>query len=189
MEKESLTTQAIWEKFGAQLRRFIQRRVDDPLDVDDILQDVFVKIHTRVESVKNTERIGAWLYQLTRYTIIDYYRTRRPDVPLPEALTEVTPTMEPTPEEEIAAGLKPMVNGLPDKYRQALLLTEFEGLKQTELAERLGISISGAKSRVQRGREMLRQELFDCCHFEFDLRGNMVDYVPRPACCQQCRDA
>ncbi|MFN2195950.1 MAG: RNA polymerase sigma factor SigZ [Anaerolineales bacterium] len=189
MEAETLTTQAIWEQFGEQLRRFILRRVDDPRDAEDILQDVFIKIHTRLETIKEHERLAAWLYQLTRNTIIDSYRTRRPEVPLPDTLMANPAPDEPEAEAQIAAGLKLMVNGLPDKYRQALLLTEFEGMKQTELAERLGISVSGAKSRVQRGRAMLRQELFDCCHFEFDLRGKMIAYTPRPQCCPQCRTA
>ena len=77
---------------------------------------------------------------------------------------------------------------LPEKYRQALMLTEFRGMKQTELAEQLGISLSGAKSRVQRGREMLRESLLDCCHFEFDRLGGMIAYTLRPDCCQACRD-
>lgn len=189
MQKETLTTQQIWEQFSEQLHGFILRRVANPLDADDILQDVFVKIHTRVETVKDTERLGAWLYSLTRHTIIDYYRTRQPDLPLPDTLEGSSAPQGPEPQAQIAAGLKLMISDLPDKYRQALLLTEFEGLKQVELAERLGLSLSGAKSRVQRGRALLRQALFDCCHFEFDLRGNMVDFVPRPACCPQCRES
>ena len=79
-----------------------------------------------------------------------------------------------------------MVNSLPEKYRQALLLTEFRGLKQSEMAKELGLSLSGAKSRVQRGREMLRDALLDCCHFEFDRRGHLIDYTPRIDCCRRC---
>ena len=70
-------------------------------------------------------------------------------------------------------------------YSEALLLTDYEGLSQRELATRLGLSFSSAKSRVQRAREMLRQLLLDCCHFEFDRLGRVVDYQPRCDCCTQ----
>ena len=82
-----------------------------------------------------------------------------------------------------------MVESLPDDYRQALLLTEYEGLTQRELAERLGLSVSGAKSRVQRAREKLKEMLLDCCHFEFDRLGRVIDYQPKYACFtnQECK--
>ncbi len=81
-----------------------------------------------------------------------------------------------------------MVERLPDDYREALLFTEYEGLTQKELAERLGVSYSGAKSRVQRAREKLKTMLLACCHFEFDRLGKVIDYQPRCACCrnQEC---
>ncbi|HLZ55439.1 MAG TPA: sigma factor-like helix-turn-helix DNA-binding protein, partial [Ktedonosporobacter sp.] len=73
----------------------------------------------------------------------------------------------------------------PDQDRQALVLTEYQGLTQKELGERLGLSFSGAKSRVQRAREKLKQELLACCHFELDRRGHILDYQPRCDCCVQ----
>src|SRR5260221_14706069 len=89
---------------------------------------------------------------------------------------------------ELIPCIQEMIDDLPVDYRQALLLTEYEGLTQRELAERLGLSLSGAKSRVQRAREKLKAMLLDCCHFEFDRLGKIIDYQPRCACCanQQC---
>jgi RNA polymerase sigma-70 factor (ECF subfamily) len=73
-------------------------------------------------------------------------------------------------------------------YRQAVQLSEIEGLPQQEVADRLGLSLSGAKSRIQRGRLMLKDELERCCRFEFDRRGNVMDYEPRPerTVCRNC---
>jgi RNA polymerase sigma-70 factor (ECF subfamily) len=84
---------------------------------------------------------------------------------------------------ELAPSVAAMVNALPEPYREALYLTEYQGLSQRELAARLGISLSGAKSRVQRAREKLKQLLLDCCHFEFDRLGRIIDYQPRCTCC------
>jgi RNA polymerase sigma-70 factor (ECF subfamily) len=89
--------------------------------------------------------------------------------------------LEEDPEARLALSLKETVLALPEPHRQALLLTEYEGLNQRELAERLGISFSGAKSRVQRARQKLRSVLQECCHCELDRRGRVVDYYPR--CC------
>ncbi len=176
------TTQ-IWQEFSQSLLDFIRKRVDDPYDAEDILQDVFVKIHTHIDTLQDNGRLVPWLYQITRNTIIDYYRTRRPTVDLPESLSVDPEPIESHPKAQLAFGLHDLIQTLPPKYRQAITLTELHGLKQTELADRLGISVSGAKSRVQRGRQMLRQALLDCCHFEFDRRGGVIDYTPHPTGC------
>jgi RNA polymerase sigma-70 factor (ECF subfamily) len=176
----------IWEEFSQSLLDFIRRRVNDPDDAEDILQEVFLKIHTKIDTLEDDDRLVSWLYQITRNTIIDYYRTRRPSDELPETLSMDPEPVESAPTAQLAAGLREFMTCLPDKYRRAVVLTELDGLKQTELADRLGISISGAKSRVQRGREMLRQALLECCHFEFDRRGGVLDYTPRPDCCDTC---
>jgi RNA polymerase sigma-70 factor (ECF subfamily) len=180
------TTLNVWEEFSARLRAFILKRVADPADADDILQEVFVKIHTHIDTLRDEDRLAPWLYQIARNTIVDHYRARRQSVVIPETLAVEDEPPESDVASQLAKGLRPMIALLPDKYRQALLLTEFGDLTQREMAERLGLSLSGAKSRVQRGRLLLRQDLLDCCHFEFDRRGHVIDYVPRPDCCAQC---
>ena len=186
----SRSPEAVWEAFSQRLRAFILARVDNRQDAEDILQEVYVKVHTHIGSLRDEQRLPAWLYRIASNTIADFYRSRKPVIALqevyPGALVQEAQEEENEASQEIAAGLKDLIEELPQKYRQALLLTEFEGLKQVELAERLGLSPSGARSRVQRGREMLRQALLDCCHFEFDRRGKMIAYTPNPACCQQC---
>jgi RNA polymerase sigma-70 factor, ECF subfamily len=176
----------LWEEFSSTLLAFIRKRVDDPQDAEDILQEVFLKIHNRIETLQDQERLVPWLYQITRNTIIDHYRKQRALAELPEDLVEEPEPIESEPAAQLAAGLRSFMACLPPKYRQAVALTELEGLKQAELAQRLGLSVSGAKSQVQRGRQLLREALLDCCHFEFDRRGNLRDYIPRQEFCRQC---
>lgn len=88
--------------------------------------------------------------------------------------------------EEIASCLKPMINKMPERYKQAVTLTEIKGLTQKDMAEKLGLSISGAKSRVQRGRDKLKEMLLECCHFEFDRLGNILDYQQKSKACAHC---
>jgi RNA polymerase sigma-70 factor (ECF subfamily) len=176
-------SEQLWETFSRPLQQFILRRVPDPHSAEDILQDVFLKIHTRIDTLHQQDRVAAWIYQIARNAIADYYRAQRPIRDLSEGL--VAP--DTMPEEDVVRELLPcvaaMVDALPDVYREALRLTEYEGLSQKQLGERLGISFSGAKSRVQRARGKIKQQLLDCCHFQLDHAGRIIDYQPHCACC------
>lgn len=180
------TVEAIWSEFAVALRQFIRARVADAATAEDILQDVFVKIHGKLDQLENPAKLQSWLYLITRNAIIDHYRTRKPSIEVPESLPADAPSDDPEMD-GLKAAFRRMLYSLPDPYRDALVLTEFEGLTQKQLAERLGISLSGAKSRVQRGRDQLKKMLFDCCRFEFDRRGRVIDCAPRAKdSCQEC---
>src|SRR6266487_6140726 len=182
------TTEQVWDAFHGPLQQFIRRRVSDEVTAEDVLQDVFLKIHQRVETLKDVKRLESWIYQITRNAIIDSYSSSRPTTTLEEAEVLVMP--EELPDDDVVSELLPcvraMVKSLPELDRQALVLTEYQGLTQKELSERLGLSFSGAKSRVQRACEKLKQLLLACCHFEVDRRGHIVDYQPR---CHNCETA
>ncbi len=175
-------TETIWHEFGASLRRFIRRRVADHVEADDILQDVFLKIHANIDTLRDESKLLSWMYQITRHAITDYYRSHQPFSQIPESLA-ITDEEEEDLTQQLACGLREMVEGLPIKYREALILAEYQGLPQQEIATRLGISLSGAKSRVQRARDLLKGQLLQCCHVELDRLGKVIDYYPHRACC------
>jgi len=195
-----LSTEKVWEDFSSSLRVFIGRRVSNSSHAEDILQDIFVKIHKNISSIEDDTKLRSWVYQIARNTIIDYYRKNRikteeltaanfPAFMEKESFSEnqsinLLEYLSDSPNQEIASGLRDMIAQLPEKYAHALLMVEFEGISQAELAKRLGISVSGAKSRVQRGRQMLRDILMRCCHFEFDRFGTIIDYYPHCCCCR-----
>lgn len=181
------TTEQVWEAFHIPLYQFIRRRVADQALAEDLLQEAFLKIHQRGASLKDLKHLEGWIYQITRNLIIDYYRSRH-QVPISLDAMEVLDLPEELPDTDIVSELLPcvraMVLALPEQDRQALILTEYQGLTQKELGERLGLSFSGAKSRVLRAREKLKQQLLACCHFELDRRGHILDYQPHCACCE-----
>jgi len=174
---------AIYSRLSNQLHRFIAGRVSDAADVDDILQDVFLKIHAKLETLEDETRLESWVYQITRNAIVDFYRSKKPFSPIGDREDLPDSVDEEAPGSRLASGLREMVDHLPEPYREAILLVEFEGISQKELASRLGLSLSGAKSRVQRGRAHLRDMLNRCCHFEFDRFGAVIDYHPVSCCC------
>ncbi len=160
------TVEGIWNEFAAKLRQFIRGRVADEATAEDLLQDIFLKFQGRLDELQDPAKVQGWLFLVARNAIIDYYRTRKPTSEVPESLPAALPENV-TEMEELRSVFRRLVDGLPEPYREALVLTEFEGLTQEALAKRLRISLSGAKSRVQRGRERLKDLLLDYCHREF----------------------
>ena len=176
-------SEQLWDAFNVPLQQFIRRRVRDQHSAEDILQDVFLKIHLHVGTLHNQERSAGWIYQITRNAIADYYRSQRPALDLSETLVAPDDRAEDDLVRELLPCVAALVEALPSEYREALRLTTYQGLSQKALSERLGMSFSGAKSRVQRARAKLKQQLLDCCHFQFDHAGRIIDYQPRCASC------
>lgn len=174
--------ETLWNQMHIRLCHFICSRIADGDDAEDILQEVFIRVHAHLETVREMDKLESWVYQIARNSITDYYRQRSRFV----ALTD-WPVEDDHPEEDSAESLsayvRELVSALPEPYRDALILTEYEGLSQKEAADRLGISFSGTKSRVQRARQKIKEMMLACCHFEFDARGLIYDVREHCACC------
>jgi RNA polymerase sigma-70 factor (ECF subfamily) len=166
------------------LRNFVQRRVKDRAIAEDIVQEVFVKMYTRIGQLKEHEKITAWMYQITRNAITDHFRSKskailRTDIDWQSERQDLNDC--------VIACLGDMLTTLPEKYRQALELAELDNLSQIELAKRLQISYSGAKSRVQRARQMLKQKMDEAYLIKTDAYGNVIVCENRRPC--NCRSA
>lgn len=176
----------IYTEFRDPLKAFISKRVPDRFSAEDLLHDVFLRIHNQIGSLKEREKLAPWIYRIARNAIIDSFRKRREFVEPSDDLISSDQSGISDIGEKLAPVVRAMVDKLPDKYREALLLADFKGIKQAEVAERLKISVSAAKSRVQRARGMLKDLLLQCCHFEFDRYGTVFDYYPKNCsnCCE-----
>ena len=178
-------TEEIWRTYHDGLLNFLRSRVHYDI-AEDILQDVFVKIHSKIDSLKESTKLESWVYQITRNAAIDYYRSSRTMEELPEWLEDDTPNPNDQVQQDLSSCLFPLIDRLPEKYRFALSRVEIEGTSQTELAKELGISISGAKSLVQRGRSQLKELLHDCCIVETNRLKQLVDYKQKKPSCKLC---
>ena len=178
-------TENIWHEYHMKLATFIRSKVTEDV-ADDLLQDVFIKVHARIDSLKEDAKLESWLYQITRNTIIDHYRSKRTTEELPDWIEQPQPEEEEVIRKELSSCLEPMVKKLPDKYRKAVQMSEIENKTQQEVAELEGISLSGAKSRVQRGRALLKTMLHDCCQFEINKDNQVVSYEKRDQDCKLC---
>ncbi|MGZ3476258.1 MAG: sigma-70 family RNA polymerase sigma factor [Polyangiales bacterium] len=163
------------------LRRFVARRVR-PEHVDDMVQDILMRMHGRAGELRDEVRLAGWAFRIAQSVVADHHRARARE--RAHGGAEDSGDREDDVEEgnvnEIVAGwLRPMLALLPDEYEQAVELVDVQGMSQREYAEHAGLSVSGAKSRVQRGRRMLEELVRACCDLELDARGNVIGFERR----------
>lgn len=182
------TASHIWNRVHEGLRAFIAKRVRNEADIEDLLQEVFVRVHRHVESLQQPDRMVSWVFQITRNAIIDFYRSaeRRRELPADSArdIQNNLEAMSSEAEEdearyELSHCLRPMIDRLSPNYREAVTLVELQGLTHQEAATKLGLSVTGMKSRVRRGRQQLRHMLDECCLIELDRRRGVLEFQPR----------
>ncbi len=168
-----------WLQTESHLRSFVYRKVKDKALAEDIVQDVFLKVYSQINNLKDSEKITGWIYQITRNVITDHFRKQAKSLYAeePELAGEQS-----NYNECVVSCLTDMLQNLPAKYREALELTEFENLSQLQLAERLQISYSGAKSRVQRARQLLREKMDQAYNIKVDAYGNAIVCKDRLPC-------
>jgi RNA polymerase sigma-70 factor (ECF subfamily) len=177
------STGKLWELFREGLKSFIISRVKHEAEAEDILQDVFIRMHENLCHLKDSSKVKPWLYQVTRNLIIDHFRKKRLDTREYKIMLPAKQNSERFMDEAVSDMLR-MMDKLSPEYCEALCMTEIEGISQKEYAVRAGLSYSGAKSRIQRARLMLKEMLLDCCHYQFDRYGTVFNI--EPGCCRCC---
>lgn len=183
-----------WKELERHLRPYLARRVASAADIDDLLQDIFVRLHQGLSTLHDEERFGGWVYRIANNAVIDKAR-QRARAPLVDSKDEPPAGANDEAAERLQSDLAEcvalFVGRLPSPYREAITLTELEGLSQKEAAEMLGASLSGMKSRVQRGREKIRNMFEKCCQISVDCRGRVIECEPRKLAevPPDCRDA
>ena len=165
------------------------RRVADEQVAEDLLQETFIRIHQRLDSLDDRRRITPWVFQIARNLMIDHFRSRaRAADAMAETLESAGDDGSENLNEQVMGWLPEMIADLPDTFREAVELYELKSMPQQEIAEQLGLSLSGAKSRIQRGRSLLKSRLLECCSFERDRRGNLIGFTRNPATACECAD-
>jgi RNA polymerase sigma-70 factor (ECF subfamily) len=176
----------VWAEVEKHLRPFVARRVDDPTDVGDVLQEIYLRVQTGLPDLRDSERFGPWVYRVARNALADHLRSRARHHPegardAPSEIAEAAvPDDEPDAERELATYLTTFVAALPTPYREALVLTELQEMNHKDAAQMLGISLPAMKARVRRGRQQIQQMLEACCDIALDARGHVLSYDRRP---------
>ena len=179
-----METTKIWNEFSDSLKRFIISKVHNSEVADDLLQEIFIKIHLNISTLKKQESIKSWVFTITNNVINDYFKKNaKTDI----LLSEIPSTENENKKEHSAIDcLKPLIKNLPTTYSQAMYLSEIKGLKQADVAQKLDISLSGAKSRIQRGRNLLKQGFMDCCDYKLNESGYLTGEHKDKKDCKIC---
>jgi len=174
--------------YADNLYRFILKNLKDAAMAEDIIQDTFIKVKTKIDTLKNPAKVESWIFQIARNTMNDYFRDQKKSHENEDYQEEISIEPNAFEEEEIKIKIQTrefseyagfIVSELPEKYRKAVYMADIEGLSMKEVADELNISVSGAKSRVQRGRKMIKEIILKCCEVNTDKYGNIVDYETR----------
>ncbi len=178
-----------WRHLRAAVDRLVSRRLSNPADVDDVVQEVLVRVWRHGHELRDQERFAGWIMRLVYTAAADHFRQRA-------TRTEATPAREDDPDRSPAAIepsfapertkailadiLRPFIEELPVRYRDVIVLSELQNLPHAAIAQKLGLSATAVKSRVQRGRKRLRSLFEACCRFALDARGAPIECEMRP---------
>ena len=178
-----MTTHQVWKSYSEDLKRFIISKVKNSTIADDILQDTFIKIHTKLHTLNDITKIKPWCFTVARNSILDYWKSTNQTFEIAnfEAETEI---VENSHTEQDC--LKAILKNLPKKYRDPLFLSDIKGLKQQEVADQLQQTLSTTKSQIQRARKLIAQGFMDCCGFVMNTEGNLMGEIKEKEDCKVC---
>lgn len=180
-----MTLDEVWSAYRARLKSVLHARVSNPADVDDLLQDISLKILKGLGDLDDPSRIGSWLFQIANRTVIDHYRGQaRSEAPHPDDLWHVQDN--PPARRNLERCVAPFIAALPDESARLLQAIDIDGQSQKRMAEREGVPYSTLKSRVGKARKELRAVFENCCDFSFDARGGIAGFRSKTDLCEKC---
>lgn len=179
-----MTTQQVWKKYADDVKHFILSKVKDITVTDYLLQETFIKVHTKLHTLKDITKLKPWIFTIARNTMMDYFKSTNQTVELKnfEAQTD-TKEHEHTEKDCLRA----IIQDLPKKYRNPLFLSDIKGLKQQEVADTLQQNLPTTKSQIQRARKLIAQGFMDCCGFSLNEEGKLVGEIQDKEDCKVCK--
>ena len=178
-----MTTQQVWTKYSDDVKRFIISKVKDIAIADDILQDTFIKVHTKLHTLKDITKLKSWIFTIARNSMMDYFKNSNQTFELAHFESETNIEEHKHTEKDCLNGI---LQGLPKKYRDPLFLSDIKGLKQQEVAEKLNQTLPTTKSQIQRARKLIAQGFIDCCGFVLNENGKLVGEIQDKDDCKVC---
>lgn len=180
-------TETLWQESSSRLGAWFERKTGSASDADDLLQETFVRVHERLDTLADATSVRAWIGAIANNVLADHHRRSgvRAGTSVVEGDELAAPSSQDTIDRTVAAWMESFLAQLDPDDAEALRIVDLEGRTQAELAERKGLTLSAAKSRVQRARARLRARLEACCAFAFDRRGGILSFEKRTP--GQCR--
>tara|TARA_R110000868_G_scaffold233071_1_gene486791 strand:+ start:2729 stop:3319 length:591 start_codon:yes stop_codon:yes gene_type:complete len=182
MKNECCNINEIVRDFYLYLKAYILKKTANEEIAKDIVQEVMLKlVESHKKSIK-VNNIKAWLFQVTRNTIADYYNKNKIEFNFNEDWKEHSISSENISTILESDFIIPMIGLLPEKYAKPLQLSDIENIPQKEIAIKLHLGLSATKMRIQRGREKLKSLFIECCDIQYDKSGNFSSCTIKSHC-------
>tara|TARA_R110001632_G_scaffold6324_1_gene25698 strand:+ start:37442 stop:37981 length:540 start_codon:yes stop_codon:yes gene_type:complete len=178
-----MTTKEVWKLYSDDVKRFIVSKVHETTIADDILQDTFIKVHTKLHTLNDLTKLKSWIFTITRNSIMDHFKKANKTFEFADFESETTVLENVHTEQDCLRGI---LQSLPKKYRNPLFLSDIKGLKQAEVANQLNQNLPTTKSQIQRARKLIAQGFMDCCGFVLNEHGNLVGEIQEKEDCKIC---
>ena len=169
-----MNLQTIYDTYYDRMISYIRGKVNDPHLTEDICQDVFLKIQSDLDKLKDETKLEAWIFKIAKFTVIDFYRSKRFE-PLPDVVKSDVQIEKNVAVAQGIDAIKTIIDTLPDKYARVLKLFKLKKLTAREIAAETGLSHSAVKSRILRGKAMLNEKLKACCDVQYSTDGSIAD--------------
>jgi len=178
-----MTTKEVWKLYSDDVKRFIVSKVHETTIADDILQDTFIKVHTKLHTLNDLTKLKSWIFTIARNSIMDYFKAKKMTFEFADFESETTVLENVHTEQDCLQGI---LQSLPKKYRNPLFLSDIKGLKQAEVANQLNQNLPTTKSQIQRARKLIAQGFMDCCGFVLNEQGHLVGEIQEKEDCKVC---
>ena len=169
--------QQSWSAHERELLQFLQQRLENRYDAEDLLQELFIRLLRQGNAFCSVRQPRAWLFQVARNALIDRQRVKKPFVELPPELPE--PEVQQAAIELMESCVWRNLQELSDEDREIIRACDLLGMRQKVYAEQHGLSLVAAKARLQRARRRLRELIVSNCQVRFDENGRVCCYKPR----------
>jgi len=180
-----MTTNTVWNLYADDVRNFVFSKVKDEFTTEDILQETFLKIHTKLHTLKDTSKLKSWVFSIARNSVIDYFKSTQTSFDITGFNIAIENDKDKGHTEEDC--LRGIIRNLPKKYRYPLFLADIKGLKQQEVADKLNQTLSTTKSQIQRARKLITKGFMDCCGFELNEKGQLIGELQDKKDCKVCK--
>lgn len=169
----------VWQEYRAALKAFLHTKVSNPDDVDDLLQEVLLKSFINLKNLKDASSIKAWLFQIANHSVIDFYRKNATKTETQVKEEDGDEVLENTIKADLSPCVLPFIRALPEAQAELLKAIELTGISQKSYAEQQGVPYSTLKSQVKKARSDLKVLFDQCCHFQQDKFGNLIEFEKR----------
>ncbi len=178
-----MTTQSIWITYNQDVKQFILSKTKNEQIANDLLQETFIKIHTKLDTLKDYDKLKSWVFSIARNTIMDYFKRSANTREVFDTDIMQEDSHETHDEKDCLQGI---IKSLPKKYRDPLFLADIKGLKQAEVAKQLKLQLPTTKSRIQRARKLIALGYIECCDYKVNQKGHLVGEVKDKEDCKVC---